>query len=236
MQFRASARSETKYTLQFSDSTNPADCTLDYFTTVNTGPDFVYFIQIDNRDYDVEKSHSYLTDTDPVIQTMTSGTEWGTIEDDIWYVPKFYHLSKMRIFKDADTISGIEVKYVSTRTEGYEPLVHVFGRSTHHSKQGSITISNPITEPIRKMCIQIGEKDNGDREFSSISMSKSLDDTTCASMDMYVYPDTNQFAVTQQMYTFNNRLVGFHARIGADKEGNYKNIRSLAPILDSNDC
>ena len=111
-----------------------AECTTENMN-IQAGQ-YVYVVNRDCTDYTVEKSHSYLPPSEVITTTMTSGYEWGTIEDDNWVAPKFYHLSSIRIYKDADTVSGIEVKYISSRTTGYEPLYHLYGRATHHSHFG----------------------------------------------------------------------------------------------------
>ena len=60
---------------------------------------YIYVIDRDCVDYTLPKSHSFLSPSTPNIKTLVTGTEWDNIVDDIWYVPKFYHLQRVRLYK-----------------------------------------------------------------------------------------------------------------------------------------
>ena len=73
-------------------------------------------------------------------------TTSSTLGDDVWYVPKKEHyLTSVRIFKNKERVSGLEVRFEANGVPGmtgYEPLTHLFGRSTLTSEYHEFSITD----------------------------------------------------------------------------------------------
>ena len=66
---------------------------------------------------------------------------------DNWSVPsKSYYLTKIRVFKDFERVSGLEVQFEAVNATGYPPITHLYGRSTLNSNYKEISFSNQATD------------------------------------------------------------------------------------------
>ncbi len=93
------------------------------------------------------KTPTSIPPTNPVELEMRTGGEFGTITDDVWYVPyQHYKLTKVRLWQNGANTSGFEVTFSPPASYiGWSEETHLFGFNTHPTLS-EITFSDEITD------------------------------------------------------------------------------------------
>ena len=112
---------------------------------------YVYDIREDCTDYTLDKSPAFLGTTDPINEPMVEGTvhhrrnlqTFSGMGTDNWYMEhKSYFMTKIRVFKDEERVSGLEVQFEAVNATGYPIVTHLYGRSSLNSDYSEINFGN----------------------------------------------------------------------------------------------
>ena len=143
---------------------------------------------------------------------------------------QFYRLTKVEMWKDGGRSSGFKVTYTLQDDVSFTgwptELTHMFGNEDHVSHYDSVELTQDLEKLI--ICADVNSAATNEADFEGFTFYQ-YDETELNLRPSCSVNDEVEIDLTGK------RLIGFRVVV-TDRVRDYRNIRTICPIIDTPDC